>query len=72
VERRDGSLEEGGKGVGERSRSLERILAPATRILPPRAGDPRKSNAFEAKEFTDLLIGDGPEWVVSQAARRGR
>ena len=35
VERRDGRLEEGGKGVGERSRSLGRILAPATRRLPP-------------------------------------
>ena len=35
VERRAGTLEEGGKGVGERSRSLGRIRAPTTRLLPP-------------------------------------
>jgi hypothetical protein len=35
VERRDGTLEEGGTGVGERSRSLGRIRRPGDGLLPP-------------------------------------
>jgi hypothetical protein len=40
---------EGGeaKGVGERSRSLGRILARRRDFCRPRAGDPRKSKALE-------------------------
>ena len=42
------SISEGGsaKGVGERSRSLGRILARRRDFCRPRAGEPRKSNAL--------------------------
>jgi hypothetical protein len=55
------SISEGGsaKGVGERSRSLGRILARRRDFCRPRAGEPRTSNALSPAAAGEELIERG-------------